>query len=49
MLLARLLGYEQAADLLQDTLNEEGNADHKLTELAESVINEKAIAPGGEE
>ena len=39
---AWLLGYEKAADLLQETLDEEGEADHKLTELAESVINIEA-------
>jgi ferritin-like metal-binding protein YciE len=36
---AKLLGYEDAVVLLQETLNEEGDADKKLTELAESVIN----------
>jgi ferritin-like metal-binding protein YciE len=41
---ARLLGYEQAADLLQQTLDEEGAADKKLTELAETVINVEAAA-----
>jgi hypothetical protein len=40
-----LLGYEQAADLLQETLNEEGAADKKLTKLAETVINVEAVAP----
>jgi ferritin-like metal-binding protein YciE len=39
---AGLLGYTDAAELLQETLNEEGEADHKLTELAESVINLEA-------
>ena len=42
---ARLLGDEQAAGLLQDTLDEEGAADKKLTKLAETVINIKAVAP----
>jgi ferritin-like metal-binding protein YciE len=42
---ARLLGYDQAADLLQETLNEEGAADKKLTKLAETVINVEAVAP----
>lgn len=42
---ARLLGEDAAADLLQETLNEEGAADHKLTKLAESVINVKAVDP----
>jgi ferritin-like metal-binding protein YciE len=39
---ARLLGYDDAADLLQETLDEEGEADKKLTELAESAINVEA-------
>ena len=42
---ARLLGYDQAADLLQETLDEEGAADKKLTKLAETVINVEALAP----
>jgi ferritin-like metal-binding protein YciE len=40
---ARLLGYKEAADLLQETLDEEGEADKALTELAESVINVEAM------
>jgi ferritin-like metal-binding protein YciE len=36
---ARLLGYQQDVELLQRTLDEEGNTDHKLTQLAEQVIN----------
>jgi ferritin-like metal-binding protein YciE len=39
---ARLLGYEKAAGLLQETLDEEGEADKNLTELAETVINVEA-------
>lgn len=39
---ATLLGYEDAAALLQETLDEEGEADKKLTELAETVINVEA-------
>ena len=39
---AQLLGNEEAARLLQQTLDEEGNADKKLTELAESLINPEA-------
>jgi ferritin-like metal-binding protein YciE len=42
---ARLLGYDEAADLLQLTLDEEGAADKHLTELAESVINIDAVSP----
>ncbi|HEU4629274.1 MAG TPA: ferritin-like domain-containing protein [Gemmatimonadaceae bacterium] len=36
---ARLLGREQDAQLLQTTLDEEGDTDHKLTALAERVVN----------
>ena len=39
---ARLLGYDNAAELLQETLDEEGAADKKLTELAETIINVEA-------
>ena len=39
---ARMLGYEEAADLLQETLDEEGETDQRLTDLAESVINVEA-------
>lgn len=39
---AQRLGLQEAAQLLQETLNEEGAADHKLTELAENAINVKA-------
>jgi ferritin-like metal-binding protein YciE len=39
---ARLLGNEQAARLLQQTLDEEGQTDKKLTALAESHINVEA-------
>jgi ferritin-like metal-binding protein YciE len=39
---AKLLGHKQASKILQTTLDEEGNADKKLTQLAESVINLKA-------
>ena len=47
---ARLLGHEQAANMLQETLDEEGEADKKLTELAETVINvEAGMESGGDE
>jgi ferritin-like metal-binding protein YciE len=46
---AQLLGYDEAVTLLQETLDEEGEADKKLTELAESVINVEAEAEGDEE
>jgi ferritin-like metal-binding protein YciE len=39
---ASLLGEDEAQDLLQRTLNEEGEADKKLTALAETVINVEA-------
>ena len=39
---ATLLGLDEVAELLQETLDEEGNADKKLTELAETVINVEA-------
>jgi ferritin-like metal-binding protein YciE len=45
---ARLLGDEEAADLLQETLDEEGAADKKLTKLAETIINVEAMAPAAE-
>jgi ferritin-like metal-binding protein YciE len=41
---ARMLGDEDAAELLQETLNEEGETDKRLTELAESMINPEAIS-----
>lgn len=39
---AETLGYADAANLLQQTLDEEGEADKKLTMLAESIINGEA-------
>jgi ferritin-like metal-binding protein YciE len=39
---AETLGYSQAVQLLQQTLNEEKEADRKLTEIAESYVNEYA-------
>lgn len=39
---ARQLGYESQAQLLQQTLDEEGETDHLLTDLAESRINLEA-------
>jgi ferritin-like metal-binding protein YciE len=41
---ARFLGNEKAARLLQETLDEEGAADKKLTDLAERMINVEAQA-----
>jgi len=39
---ARAMGHDEAADLLQETLDEEKAADEKLTALAESGINQGA-------
>jgi len=39
---ANVLGEEEAASLLEDTLNEEKDADIKLTEIAETTINIEA-------
>ncbi|MDB5256497.1 MAG: hypothetical protein JWM14_1192 [Chitinophagaceae bacterium] len=39
---AKTLGLNDAADLLDEILNEEKNADQKLTEIAESTINLQA-------
>jgi len=41
---ARQLGYESQAQLLQQTLDEEGKTDHLLTDLAESRVNLDAEA-----
>ncbi len=45
---AHLMGHSEAARLLQQTLDEEGAADKKLTALAESGINVKAMEDGRE-
>lgn len=39
---AQLLGDTNGAKLLQETLNEESNADKKLTEIAEHMVNAEA-------
>ena len=39
---ARAMGHNEAADLLQETLDEEKAADEKLTTLAEGGINQEA-------
>lgn len=46
---AKLLGYTDAVALLQETLEEEGEADQTLTGLAESVINVRAEEADEEE
>jgi ferritin-like metal-binding protein YciE len=39
---AQQLGYDRAARLLQQTLDEESEADEKLTAIAESHVNMQA-------
>jgi ferritin-like metal-binding protein YciE len=46
---ANLLGEEEAAELLQQTLDEEGETDKQLSELAEGIVNEKALTENREE
>ena len=46
---AELLGESEAKELLQKTLEEEKEADQKLTEIAEEVNVEAKSAEGGEE
>jgi len=43
---ANLLGHKKDAELLQQTLNEEGQADKKLTKIAES-LNVEAVRRAG--
>lgn len=47
--LAKTSGYEQAADLMKQTLAEEKNADEKLTSIAENDINTQAAQEPAEE
>jgi ferritin-like metal-binding protein YciE len=44
---AQLLGRTSAADLLDQTLEEEKEADQKLTGIAESMVNQRALAKSG--
>jgi len=46
---ADLLGESDAADLLQQTLDEEGDADKRLNELAEEIVNPEALSETEEE
>jgi ferritin-like metal-binding protein YciE len=48
---ARAMGHDEAADLLQETLDEEKAADQKLSALAEDGINQEAadVAHPGDE
>jgi ferritin-like metal-binding protein YciE len=41
---ARMLGKEDAAELLQQTLDEEGETDKQLTMLAEGQVNREAMS-----
>ncbi len=43
---ARRLGHSRAAELLQTTLDEEGNTDHQLTRIAENMVNADAQKRG---
>jgi ferritin-like metal-binding protein YciE len=40
---AEMLGNREAARLLQQTLDEEGETDKKLSKLAESIVNPEAV------
>jgi ferritin-like metal-binding protein YciE len=46
---AQMLGHSQAVRLLQETLDEEKEADQKLNTLAEGMVNEEAMQGGREE
>jgi len=46
---ARLLGLDDQADLLQETLDEEGHANELLTQIAESSVNLEAEAGSEDE
>ena len=46
---AHLLGEDEAAELLQQTLDEEGDADKHLNELAEEIVNPEALVEDEEE
>ena len=40
---ANVLGFTRQEELLQQTLNEEGNMDHRLTQMADEVVNVDAL------
>lgn len=46
---AQTLGLDDVVSLLEETLQEEKNADEKLTEVAESTINMEALQEADEE
>ena len=41
-----MLGHSRAAELLQTTLEEEGTTDHRLTRIAEGMVNRDAQRGG---
>ena len=45
---AQMLGHDDIVELLQATLDEEGTADKKLTEIAESFVNQEAQTAGAD-
>jgi ferritin-like metal-binding protein YciE len=45
---AQLLGENEAAELLQETLDEEGEADKLLTQLAQEIVNPEALLEDAE-
>lgn len=45
---AQLLGEDEAAELLQETLDEEGEADKLLTQLAQQIVNPEALLEDAE-
>src|SRR6202162_5495284 len=45
---ADLLGEEDAAELLQQTLDEEGETNEELSELAERTVNKEALTEDGD-
>lgn len=45
---ANLLGEDEAAELLQQTLDEEGDTDKRLNELAEEIVNPEALSEAEE-
>jgi ferritin-like metal-binding protein YciE len=46
---AKVLGLDEALQLLQENEQEEKAADQKLSQIAESIVNQQAAAGGGEE
>jgi ferritin-like metal-binding protein YciE len=45
---AQLLGEDEAAEVLQETLDEEGEADKLLTQLAQDIVNPEALLEDAE-